>query len=145
MSKIQIIITVWTQSAFRVILVRIFPHSDWIRRDTVRMWGNTDKNNSEYYSQRCNYDSWARGSGEKNGPKHSLVRKLVLLLFGDGLLNFNSLFQKAIRLCALRSLGSRLFYLITVDRIFFFFFKVMFRRKYSNFICISGIVIRISC
>ena len=45
-----------------VILVHIFPHSDWIRRDTrteyreiprispysVRMWENADQNNSEY-------------------------------------------------------------------------------------------------
>ena len=41
-------------SIFGVILVRIFPHSDWIRRDTeylpysVRMRENVDQNNSEY-------------------------------------------------------------------------------------------------
>ena len=36
---------------FAVILVRIFPHSDWIRRDTeysVQMRENVDQNNSEY-------------------------------------------------------------------------------------------------
>ena len=27
--------TAWKVSVFGVILVRIFPHSDWIRRDTV--------------------------------------------------------------------------------------------------------------
>ena len=31
-------------SVFGVILVRIFPHSNWMRRDTK----NTDQNNSEY-------------------------------------------------------------------------------------------------
>ena len=34
-----------------VILVSILGHSDWIRRDTpysVRMWENTEQNNSEY-------------------------------------------------------------------------------------------------
>ena len=47
-------ITAWKVSVFGVILVRIFPHSDWIGRDTsispylVRMRGNTDQNNSEY-------------------------------------------------------------------------------------------------
>ena len=41
-------------SAFGVILVRIFSHSEWIRRDTeylpysVRMQENAHKNNSEY-------------------------------------------------------------------------------------------------
>ena len=43
--------TAWKVSAFGVILVRIFPHSDWIRRDTqylVQMRENADQNNSEY-------------------------------------------------------------------------------------------------
>ena len=40
-------------SVFGVVLVRIFPHSDWIRRDcispySVRLRENTDQNNSEY-------------------------------------------------------------------------------------------------
>ena len=41
-------------SVFGVVLVRIFPHSDWIRRDlrislySVQIWENTDQNNSEY-------------------------------------------------------------------------------------------------
>ena len=38
-------------SVFGVILVRIFPHSDWIRRETpylVQMRENADQNNSEY-------------------------------------------------------------------------------------------------
>ena len=38
-------------SVFEVILVRIFPHSDWMQRDTpylVRMLENSDHNNSEY-------------------------------------------------------------------------------------------------
>ena len=39
--------------SFGVIVVRIFPHSGWIRRYTeylcsVRMWENADRNNSEY-------------------------------------------------------------------------------------------------
>ena len=46
--------TSWKVSVFGVILVRIFPHSDWIQRDTlyhsysVRMRENADQNNSEY-------------------------------------------------------------------------------------------------
>ena len=50
--------TMWKVSVFGVILVHIFPHSDWIRRDTVhlspispysvRMRENKDQNNSEY-------------------------------------------------------------------------------------------------
>ena len=43
--------TGWKVSVFGVILSRIFPHSDWIRRDTlylVRMRENADQNNSEY-------------------------------------------------------------------------------------------------
>ena len=38
-------------SLFRAILVRIFPYSNWIRRDTSysgQMPENTDQNNSEY-------------------------------------------------------------------------------------------------
>ena len=38
-------------SFFGVFLVRIFPYSDWIRRDTeysVRIRENTDQKNSEY-------------------------------------------------------------------------------------------------
>ena len=41
-------------SVFQVILVRIFPHSEWIRRDTeyspysVRMREIADENNSAY-------------------------------------------------------------------------------------------------
>ena len=41
----------WKVFVFGVILVRIFPHSDWILRIspyTVRMQENTDQNNSEY-------------------------------------------------------------------------------------------------
>ena len=45
--------TAWKVSVFGVILVHIFSHSDWIRRDTleispylVRMRENTDQNNS---------------------------------------------------------------------------------------------------
>ena len=42
--------TAWKGSVFWVILIRIFPHSDWIRRDmySVRMRKNADQNNSEY-------------------------------------------------------------------------------------------------
>ena len=36
-------------------------------------------------------------------------------LFGDGLINFNKLFLKTLRLVALRRLGSNLFQSITVD------------------------------
>ena len=45
------IITVQKMSFFGVFLVRIFPYSDWIRRDTeysVRIRENTDQKNSEY-------------------------------------------------------------------------------------------------
>ena len=38
----------WKVSVFGVLLVRIFPHSDWIQRDIVRMLVNTDKKNSKY-------------------------------------------------------------------------------------------------
>ena len=43
--------TMWKVSVFRVFLVRIFPHSDWIRRETeysVQMRENTNQKNSEY-------------------------------------------------------------------------------------------------
>ena len=46
--------TVLKMSVFGVALVRIFPHSDWIRRDreyisvSIQMQENTDQNNSEY-------------------------------------------------------------------------------------------------
>ena len=46
--------TAWKMSVFGVILVRIFPHSEWIQRDTPYLpvfrlnAGNTDQNNSEY-------------------------------------------------------------------------------------------------
>ena len=43
--------TAWKESVFGIILVRIFLHSDWIRRDTpysARMRENMDQNNSEY-------------------------------------------------------------------------------------------------
>ena len=48
------VFTVWKVSVFGVILVPIFPHSDWMRRDrsispySVRMQENVDQNNSEY-------------------------------------------------------------------------------------------------
>ena len=45
-------------SAFAVMLVRIFPHSDWIRR---HIWENTDHSNSEYgHSSRSarQYPAW---------------------------------------------------------------------------------------
>ena len=46
--------TAWKVSLFGVILIRIFPHSDWIGEIrgispySVRMRENTDQNNSEY-------------------------------------------------------------------------------------------------
>ena len=45
--------TAWKVSVFGIILVRIFPHLDWTRRDSiwahaVQMRENTDQNNSEY-------------------------------------------------------------------------------------------------
>ena len=40
--------TAWKVPVFGVLLVRIFPHSDWIRRDIVRMLVNTDRKNSKY-------------------------------------------------------------------------------------------------
>ena len=41
------ITSAWKVSVFGVILVRIFPHSDWIQY-SVRMRENADQNNSEY-------------------------------------------------------------------------------------------------
>ena len=44
------VIDAWIVSVFVVILVRIFPHLFWIRRDTpysVGVWKNEDQNNSE--------------------------------------------------------------------------------------------------
>ena len=47
-------VTTWKVSVFEVILVRIFPYPDWIRRDIsispylVWMRENADQNNSEY-------------------------------------------------------------------------------------------------
>ena len=58
--------------------------------------------------------------------------------FGGGLINFKKLFLKALRLAALRRLGSNLLHSITVDGKKEFL-EVMF--SMSNFICISGIVI----
>ena len=47
--------TAWKVSVFGVFLGRIFPHSDWVRRDTlyihpysVRIQKNTDHKNSQY-------------------------------------------------------------------------------------------------
>ena len=46
--------TAWKVSVFEVILVRILPHSGWIRRDlrispySVRMQTNANQNNSKY-------------------------------------------------------------------------------------------------
>ena len=55
LSRFLRIDTAWKVSVFRVILVRIFPHSDWIRRYILRIspysgwiWENTNQNNSEW-------------------------------------------------------------------------------------------------
>ena len=51
--------TAWNVSVFGVILVSIFPHSDWIRRDaditpcSYPMRENVDQNNSEYGHLLC--------------------------------------------------------------------------------------------
>ena len=72
--------TAWKVSMFGVFLVRIFPHSDWIRKVlqifpySLRIRENTDKKNSEYehflsfemllwlsilqYCTSCWYDNW---------------------------------------------------------------------------------------
>ena len=47
----RLIYTTWKVSVFGIILVRIFPHSDWIRRDTPYLSvfsPNADQNNSEH-------------------------------------------------------------------------------------------------
>ena len=44
----KLIYTGWKVSVFEVFLVHIFPYSDWIRRDLVRMREITDQKNSEY-------------------------------------------------------------------------------------------------
>ena len=65
-------LTIWKASVFEDLLVRIFPHSDWIRRNTGdlrispysgRMRENTDRENSEYgifsrstcFTNACNH------------------------------------------------------------------------------------------
>ena len=51
--------TAWKVSVFGVILVRIFPNSNWIRRDTEYLSvfnpnaANSDQNNSEYGHFQC--------------------------------------------------------------------------------------------
>ena len=57
-SVLHMIVTAWKVPVFGFILVHIFPHSDWIRRDTeysVQKWKNTDQNNSEdtFYAGCC--------------------------------------------------------------------------------------------
>ena len=53
-SYLPVILIAWNVSVFGVILVPIFRHSDWIRRDTeylsgsVRLWENADQNNFDY-------------------------------------------------------------------------------------------------
>ena len=50
----ELINTAWKVSVFGVILLRIFPHSDWMWRDTPYLSvfslnaENKDQNNSEY-------------------------------------------------------------------------------------------------
>ena len=67
-------------------------------------------------------------------PRPNLVRCFIPLqfwqlkaLFGDGLINFNKLFLKTLRLAALRRLESSLFHSITEDGKNFE--KVMFSTK----------------
>ena len=79
-------------SIFRVVLVRIFPHLDWILRDTpispysVRKWENRDQNNSEYFlrSDISSYSTkflWIRSKYSVevsllNSNKHALIKTL---------------------------------------------------------------------
>ena len=46
--EIKLMNTTWKVSVFGIILIRIFPHSSWIRRYSVRMQENTGQNNSKY-------------------------------------------------------------------------------------------------
>ena len=65
----------WKVSVFGVILVHIFSHSDWIRRDTleispylVRMRENTDQNNSYYkhFLRSVNFRIELRSNWDRN-------------------------------------------------------------------------------
>ena len=51
--NLLMIITAWKVSVFGVILVCIFAHSDWIRRDTEYLSVFWDQNNSEYEHFLC--------------------------------------------------------------------------------------------
>ena len=61
----------WKVSVFWIFVVRIFPHSDWIGRDThsVRMRENMDQKNSEYR----HFTQW---SGLNFLSKHELLSNL---------------------------------------------------------------------
>ena len=77
--------TAWKVSVFGVILVRIFPHLDWIWRDTeVRMRENADQNNSEYeHFLRSNICTEADLVGTASAEKFMKVKQYnrgVLLL-----------------------------------------------------------------
>ena len=73
-------------SVFGVILVRIFPHSDWIRRDTesVRIRENADQNNSEYghFSRSVQVDISSQVSNFKT------LKLREIRLYGDYVLEF---------------------------------------------------------
>ena len=66
----------WKVSIFGVILVRIFTHSDWIRREvlhispySVRMRENTDQDNSEY----GHFSRSEMLTGKSKTPMHSVI------------------------------------------------------------------------
>ena len=50
--------TTWKVSVFEVILVRIFPHSDWVRPDSIQMQENTDQNYSKNRHIYAVFDLW---------------------------------------------------------------------------------------
>ena len=73
-------ITAWRMSLFRVFLIRIFAHSEWIRRDreySVRMRENVDQKNSEYGHFYAEY-GWQLN---KNGDLIPVWFTVGLLLF----------------------------------------------------------------
>ena len=60
---IQMTTTAWKVSLFGVFLIRIFPYSDWIRRDTeysVRMREYAGYKNFEYRHFLCTVQSFAK-------------------------------------------------------------------------------------
>ena len=75
-------VTAWRMSLFRVFLIRIFAHSEWIRRDreySVRMRENMDQKNSEYGHFYAEY-GWQLNKNGDLIPVWFTVRLLLFIL-----------------------------------------------------------------